>query len=50
MAKKKHRVGRVRSWRSLDARLYGLHVLVSYGKGDRHGGIFKYSRVSELAF
>lgn len=30
MGKKKHRVGRVRSWGSLDAR---LHIFVSYGRG-----------------
>lgn len=49
--KKKHRVGRVSSWGSLDAK---LHVSVSYGKGDSKGdmlgGVFKYSWVSELAF
>lgn len=42
-------MGRVRSWRSLDARLYGLHVWGSYGKVDRQSGIFRYPRVSELA-
>lgn len=47
MGKKKHRVGRVSSWGSLDAR---LHVSVSYGKGDMPGGVFKYSWASELAF
>lgn len=47
MGKKKHRVGRVRSWGSLDAR---LHIFVSYGKGDMPGGVFNYSWVSELAF
>ena len=46
MGKKKHGVGRVRSWRSLDARLYGLHVGGSCGEGDGQHGVW----ASELAF
>lgn len=50
MGKKKHGVGRVRSWRSLGARVYGLHVWGSCGEGDGQHGVCHSSRASELAF